>query len=442
MQDLQSLCTEICALASKEKFVFIDWNPSDPDSTTLVNLSIRLRLRTLGGYSRTIDLNSENTFSLMRVLEASFNHGSNKVFLVGYNFKSLFSFYKRLCRVDLNLNNFIDLFWYESYRSLDSTRGDINASMKSCAEFLRQTKILEIYRDYYKPLINLILPSMESFGLVNDDSGKVVYSNYHLEGQENGRLSCSCDKKNSFNPHSLGEEKKNLMFNNENLKYFLQFDYRNMEVSVLANISQDETLLDIVNSAENHVYENLFERITGIKNHTDAKNIGKKMFLPIIYGQTPGGLAKNIDISIDQAEIYYRNATKVFRKCFDFIESEQLKAHRDGFLEDIYFRKRVFQDGEAYKGRNFIIQSPSALICLESLLKLYKGSENLYKIAFHVHDGYFLAIQKDRVEEAFYQAKNILESKFNLMPNLVLKTSAKLGKSLDKMISLNKEKKV
>ena len=126
----------------------------------------------------------------------------------------------------------------------------------------------------------------------------------------------------------------------------------------------------------------------------------------------------------------------------DSIEAEQSKAQKNGYLEDCYFRKRIFSDGEAYKGRNFIIQSPSALICLESLLKLYQGSENLFKIAFHVHDGYFLAIQKDCVEDAFYKAKNILESKLSLMPNLALKTSAKLGKSLDKMISLNKEKKV
>lgn len=442
MLDLQSVCADFCTVIASETFIFVDWSPSDPDSTTLVNLSLKLRFRTLNGYSRSFDLNTENSFSLMRILEATFNYTSKKVFLIGYDFKSLFSYYRRLCHKDLNLNNIIDLYWYESYRALDSSRGDLQHAMKNCSEFLRQSSLIDIYREYYKPLICKVLPEIESFGLLNDDSGKIVYSNYHLEGQENGRLSCSCAKKNTFNPHSLGEEKKFLLFQNTNYKYFLQFDYRNMEVSVLANIAKDEDLLEIVNSSDNHVYENIFERITGIKNHADAKNIGKKMFLPIIYGQSHTGLAKNLDISPEQAEIYYRNANRCFRKSFDFIEAEQSKAQKNGYLEDCYFRKRIFSDGEAYKGRNFIIQSPSALICLESLLKLYQGSENLFKIAFHVHDGYFLAIQKDCVEDAFYKAKNILESKLSLMPNLALKTSAKLGKSLDKMISLNKEKKV
>ena len=57
-----------------------------------------------------------------------------------------------------------------------------------------------------------------------------------------------------------------------------------------------------------------------------------------------------------------------------------------------------------------------------------------------MHDGYFLAIKKDNIEESFYVAKKILESKLSLMPNLQLKVSASLGKTLDKMILLEKRK--
>jgi len=438
MIDLQSLCAELLEIVSKESFLFLDWSPNDPDSTTLVNLALKIRLQSTSGYSRTLDLNSENSFSILRLIESVLS--SKKVFIIGYNFKSIFSYYRRVCHHEFVLSNFVDLYWFESYRSLESSKGNLSSSIANFKSLIKNDIVYRIFANYYRDLIGKVIPAIESFQILNDDSCTVVYSNYHIEGQENGRLSCSCDKKNVFNPHSLGEEKKNLLFYNQIYRYFMQFDYRNMEVSVLACLADDPVLLEIVQSPDNNVYSKLFERITGLKNHEDAKNLGKKIFLPLIYGQTKNGLAKSLDISIDQAEIYYNSASKVFRKSFEFVETAQSDASANGYLEDCFQRKRYFIDGESYKARNFIIQSPSALICLESLLKLYREAKENFAIAFHVHDGYFLAIKKDNIEESFYVAKKILESKLSLMPNLQLKVSASLGKTLDKMILLEKRK--
>ena len=438
MIDLEALCAELLAVASKEPVLFLDWSPSDPDTTTLVNLALKIRLQAVSGYSRTLDLNSENSFSILRLIESVFS--SKKVFIIGYNFKYLFSYYRRVCRSELVLNNIIDLFWFESYRSIESSKGNLNSSILNFKSLLKDSDVYKLYATYYRDLICKVVPFMESFPILNDDTGTIVYSNYNIEGQENGRLSCSCNKKNVFNPHSLGDEKKNFLFYNLNYKYFMQFDYRNMEVAVLAELAEDAELLEIVKSPDNNVYSKIFERITGVKNHEDAKNLGKKIFLPLIYGQTKNGLSKSLDISIDQAEVYFHNAKKFFKKSFEYVESAQSEASSNGFLEDCFRRKRYFIDGESYKARNFIIQSPSALICLESLLKLYREAKDIFAVAFHVHDGYFLAIKKDNIEEAFYSAKKVLEDKLSLMPNLQLKTSAKLGKTLDKMVLLEKRK--
>ncbi len=438
MIDLEALCAEFLSVGSKEPILFFDWPPSDPDSTTLVNLALKIRLQSISGYSRTLDLNSENSFSILRLIESVFS--SKKIFILGYNFKSLFSYYRRVCRSELVLTNVIDLFWYESYRSIESSKGNMNLGLSNFKSLIKDAETYKLYSSYYRDLISKVVPFMESFPILNDDTGTIVYSNYNIEGQENGRLSCSCNKKNVFNPHSLGEEKKNLLFYSSNYKYFMQFDYRNMEVAVLAELSEDSELLDIVKSPDNNVYSKIFEKVTGVKNHEDAKNLGKKIFLPLIYGQTKNGLSKSLDISIDQAEIYFNNAKKYFKKSFDYVEAAQNEASSKGYLEDCFRRKRYFIDGESYKARNFIIQSPSALICLESLLKLYREAQDIFAVAFHVHDGYFLAIKKDSIQEAFYSAKKALEGKLNLMPNLQLKTTAKLGKTLDKMVLLEKRK--
>jgi DNA polymerase I-like protein with 3'-5' exonuclease and polymerase domains len=277
------------------------------------------------------------------------------------------------------------------------------------------------------------LPAIENFPLLNEDLGQLVFPNYHVEGQENGRLSCSCEKKRCYNPHSLGSEKVFLKLHNYGNVLF-QFDYRNMEVSVLAALSKDDNLLQIVEKPD--VYENLFYLITGLKDYPDARSFGKKMFLPIIYGQSPSGLSKSLDISPEQASTYYDKVKSLFPKVFNYVENFQSIAKKEGQVQDCFGRKRSILE-EAYKARNFCIQSPSALICLESLIKLDGGSESLYKLAFHVHDGYFVACKSKDMQEVYYRAKKILEQQSEFMPDLKLYVASRVGKSLDKMVPLN-----
>lgn len=438
MIDLSVFSSELLEACATEPLLFLEWDPTEPDSTTLVNFNFKLLISGLHGFNRSFTLTSDNYIHVLSLFDSIIT--AKKKPVIGYNFKTLFSVYKRLSKRSLNISNFIDLYWYESYRSLQSSVNNKNAALLNFKSMISDSSVFSLYKNLYSDLIGKVIPSIESFAFVNDDTGKIVYSNYHIEGQENGRLSCSCEKKNTFNPHSLGEDKKNLVFFDMSFKYFLQFDYKNMEVSVLASMSADEQLLNIVQSPENNVYERIFEIITNVKNHADAKLLGKKLFLPLIYGQTQSGLSKNLDISIDQAEIYINQARKIFKKSFEFVEDAQTKCLKQGYVEDVFGRKRLLEKTEAYKARNFIIQSPSALICLEALLKLYKNTNDLFSIAFHVHDGYFLAIKKDNIQDAFFSAKNILESKTELMPDLNLRVSSKAGMNLEKMFLLDKRK--
>lgn len=438
MIDLGNLSSELLSACSTEPLIFVDLDPSDPDTTTMVNLSLKLNLSGVNGFSKSLVLTTENYLHVLSLFDSILT--TKKKPLVGYNFKNLFSFYRRLSKKNLSVSNFLDLYWYESYCGLESSQGNLKKALHSVKTFTSNKEVFSLYKNIYSDIISKVIPGIESFCLINDDTGKAVYSNYHIEGQENGRLSCSCDKRNVFNPHSLGDEKKHLIFYDISYKYFLQFDYKNMEVSVLAKLSDDKELNSILSDNKNDVYSQIFYRITNLKHHDDSKNFGKKMFLPLIYGQTPNGLAKNLDISLDQAEIYYNSAKKIFKQAFDYVEQAQAYAHEHGYAVDIFGRKRFFDSGEHYKARNFIVQSPSALICLEALLKLYRNTNDLFSLAFHVHDGYFLAIKKDKIQDAFFAAKKILESPTDLMPGLELRVSAKAGSNLEKMFEIDNRK--
>lgn len=437
--DLLQVSSSLFDACANEPVMFLEWSPADPDSTTMVDFSVAVTLIGVGGYKSKFNLNKDNFVHVVSLIESVMN--ANNQTLLGYNFKNFCSLYKKISGRLFAVKRIYDLFWYESYLKIESSNGNLLNAVRNFKNWIKNKEIHGLYQKIYKTMIVEVLPSIESVKIVNDDLGKFVFSNYHVEGQENGRLSCSCNKKNTFNPHSLGEEKKNLQIYSIDIKkYILQYDFKNMEVGVLACLSKDKHLLDIVHAKDNNVYGKIFEAITGIANFEDSKNLGKKIFLPLIYGQAYNGLAKSLDISTDQAEIYYNNAVTKFPDAFGFVESAQSQAKNDGFLTDYFGRKRYFESAESYKGRNFIIQSPAALICIEALIKLYKQSSNLFSVVFHVHDGYFIVTEAKNLQDAHNLAKNVLESKTDLMPELQLRVSAQVGTCFEKMVPLNQKK--
>ena len=432
MANLQQLSESLHKLITSEAVLFISW-PRPVDSTTFAKLVLKLTISSLDEQSVTLSITPENAVILLKLCEKLNEIKATP--LLGHDLKELFTFYRRITGKGLILNNVFDLYWYESYLRLDSSKDDKLVGLSNFKKWLTNTKLMKLYKDIYQPLICRTLPAVESFAFYEEDLGQLVYPNYSVEGQENGRLSCSCSGKRCYNPHSLGPEKQNLKLTNSKDVMF-QFDYRNMEVAVLAVLSNDSHLLSVVNQKETDVYSLIFKKVTGLENHDEARNLGKKMFLPVIYGQTANGLAKSLDISVDQSQIYFNKLYSIFPKTLDYVESFQDQAKKTGIICDYFDRKRSLCADEAYKARNFAIQSPAALICLESLVKLDIGNQGNYKLVFHVHDGYCIVCKQKDMQDVYHHAKSILEKSGEFMPELKLGVATKVGKSLDKMTTL------
>lgn len=432
MQDLSFALYDVLLT---EKLVFCDWEPQSIDSTTLSRLFLKFKITLLDGRTYTININANNAIIFKKIFEKI--NTKKTIPLLGHNWKEVFTFVLRVTRQPLVLKGVVDLSWFESYLRLNSTKGDVVAQARLFKQVVLNDKIWAIYKQVFEPLITQTVPAMESFGLVNDQLGQVVYPNYHIEGQENGRLSCTCNFKRCYNPHSLGEiEKKELLLNSDEFK-FLSFDYKNMEVTILANISQDDILLDIIKNNSTKVYETIFEMVTGVKEHTEARNYGKKMFLPCIYGQGVNGLANSLDISKEQASIYLDKLVRIFKQSFAFVENNQKKAAQSNTVVDYFGRIRNLKTEDAIKARNFVVQSPAALICLEFLNEVQNASNNLYHLAFSVHDGYYIVSHNNNLQDAYHLVKKTLTKKSKHL-DVELKVSAKIGKTLAKMIPIGK----
>lgn len=436
MVAFEEFASTLYDLVSKEKVLFVHWDPVEIDSTTLSKLQIKVFFAGIKTNSFSIIINSQNALLFATIVQKMTKLQS--IPFVGHNWKFFFTFFRRVTGKSLDIKNVIDLAWYESYCGKTSSVNNRNLQIRHFTEFVTDKKVFDIYRRIYQQIICVVLPAMESFGLVNENTGQLVFANYHVEGQENGRLSCSCSYKRCYNPHSLGDEQKQFMQLNSKDKRFIQFDYRNMEVVVLAILSQDQNLLDIVNDKDSLVYENIFKVVTGIQNHENSRNLGKKLLLPVIYGQTEGGLANSLDISKEQAAIYIQKLRRTFAKSFDYVERYQKIAQETGQVSDVFGRVRKINAGESIKARNFAIQSPAALVCLEALVNLHEQSNSLYEIVFHVHDGYCVSGNNKNLHEAYAQAKKALLQNSVFLHGAKFQVSAKVGVNLAKMATIGK----
>jgi len=429
---LNEITSKLYDFLNRSKAVFLTWDPTSFDSTTLAKLQIKLKFQNSKQEFVGFTVNAGNSVVLTNILE-KVNDVTKTVF-IGHDFKNLFTLFRRLNKKPLCLTNIFDLHWYESYLGLQTSKNDITAQMRHIKDWLANQTLSSLYKQIYRPLIVEVLPDIESVGLVNQDLGTLVFPNFVVEGQTNGRLSCICEYKRCYNPHSLSDEEKECLTLFENDGIFLWYDYNNMEVSVLAELADDPVLKEIIQNHPKHVYEKIFEKITGVQNE-NARKMAKSMFLPCIYGQGPNGLAKTLNISQEQAAIYLHKMTDAFPKSFAYVEGIQRDAKEKGTVNDRLGRIRHFTDETYFKARNFAVQSPSALLCLESLVNLHKSTDNKFRIIFTVHDGYCIAATKSNVEHAYKTARSVLQQQSSILP-INFNVSIKIGRNLAKMVPI------
>lgn len=434
---LQGLMT----FAEKEPISFFSIiNDLDYDHSHSLNYPV-LEISGVKGHKVSLELKKENLGLYSKFLKETIFRKDKKVLC--FNSKTFFSYLlSKNIKPTIFECSFFDLQWFYSYcGKRDIEFSSINDVIKHFSEImtLLSSSQNNLYKTIYGPLIKEVVPTIENNCLIDIEEETKVYSFYKVEGQENGRMSCQTHLKKGFNPHSLGPEQKAHLRPYYPHDVFLLFDYKNMEVSVLSNICQDNNLNKILDS-KNDFYESIYKIIIGGENK-NSRNLAKKFFLPIIYGQAPSSLSHSLSISENTAQEIILRLRKLFPRVFEFSDNAQDEAKRNGCVKDFFSRTRYFEDNY-YKARNFVVQAPAALMCLEKLVLLHQNINQDSKIVFSIHDGYGLTANKANSLEIYPKIKRILESKSLLMPNCNLEISFKIGKRLNNMLELKRKETI
>ena len=201
---------------------------------------------------------------------------------------------------------------------------------------------------------------------------------------------------------------------------FTDADYSQIELRVLAHMSQDEKLIDAYRKEEDihritasQVFHVPFEEVTDLqRRNAKAVNFG------IIYGISSFGLSQDLSISKKEAAAYMEQYFETYPKIKDFIDGLVEEARKTGYAVTLFGRRRPIPElsSNNFMQRSFgeriamnsPIQGTAADIIKIAMINVWKSlkEEGLSsRLLLQVHDELLIETAKDEEE----QVKRILE---------------------------------
>ncbi|MBQ8047785.1 MAG: DNA polymerase I [Prevotella sp.] len=236
--------------------------------------------------------------------------------------------------------------------------------------------------------------------LINPKTGH-IHTSFNQAVTATGRLSSS--DPNLQNIPVRGEDGKEIRkcFIPEPGCQFFSADYSQIELRVMAHLSEDENMIeafregyDIHAATAARVYKKGVDEVT-----RDERTKAKRANFGIIYGITVFGLAERLDISRDEAKQLIDGYFDSFPRVHDYMERAKQQARERGYAETFFHRRRYLPDitsanatVRGFAERNAInapIQGSAADIIKVAMIRIYRRmkAEGLKsKMILQVHD--------------------------------------------------------
>lgn len=277
--------------------------------------------------------------------------------------------------------------------------------------------------------------------LINGET-KRIHANFKQTVTATGRISCTEPNLQNIPIRTeLGRELRKIFIAPEGCS-FIDADYSQIELRVLAHISGDETMIEAFKNGED-IHAITASQVFGIPLEEVTKQMrseAKAVNFGIVYGISDFGLASNIGINRKKAKIYIEKYFEKYPNIKKYMDSEKEKCKELGYVETLWGRRRyvpeiksnnfnVRQFGERV-AMNAPIQGTAADIIKIAMVNVFdelKKNNLKSKLILQVHDELVIEAPDDEVETAKEILVNCMENVIKL--KLPLKAEAQVGKN-------------
>jgi DNA polymerase-1 len=318
--------------------------------------------------------------------------------------------------------------YYSTSSSILEGIKDKHPSIRKIIEYRNLTKLADGFVD---PLIKSINPK----------TGR-IHTSYHQIGTSTGRLASS--NPNLQNIPIRGERGKDLRkaFVADKGNFLLSADYSQVELRIMAHFSQDDLLIrafkeekDIHKETAIHLFKIPEGKVT-----EDDRRKAKVVNFGIIYGISPFGLAKSMEIENDKAGEIIKNYFSTHPNVKKFIDGILEDTRKKGYVSTLIGRRRkifnINSDNVALRSQaereaiNTPIQGTAAEVIKTAMINIHKSlkENNLKtKMLLQIHDELLFEVPKKEVDKVTKIVKDCMEKAVDL--NIPLKVSINTGKN-------------
>ena len=267
---------------------------------------------------------------------------------------------------------------------------------------------------------------------------KRIHSFFHQTITATGRISSTePNLQNIPTRFELGKRVRKI-FEPAEGKVYIDSDYSQIELRVLAHISKDEHMIqafkndeDIHKQAASKVFKTPIDEVT----HEQRSN-AKAVNFGIVYGISDYGLSEQLGIPVKLAKQYIQEYLEQYSGIKNFMDSITESAKEKGYVETLYNRRRYIPELKSnnYMVRQFgaraamntPIQGTAADIMKIAMINVYRELKNRglqSKIVLQVHDEMMIEAPISEAEEVKQIVKEQMQNAAKLDVPLVAQIS-------------------
>lgn len=265
--------------------------------------------------------------------------------------------------------------------------------------------------------------------MVNPQTGR-VHTSYHQAVAATGRLSSTDPNLQNIPIRTEEGRRIRQAFIAPAGKKIVAVDYSQIELRIMAHLSQDKALLDAFAQGRD-IHRATAAEVFGValaEVTAEQRRRAKAVNFGLIYGMSAFGLAKQLGVGRNEAQHYVDRYFERFPGVLDYMERTRKQAHEQGYVETLFGRRLYLPEINAQnmarrKGAeraaiNAPMQGTAADIIKKAMIKVEQWLASQHNPAavmiMQVHDELVFEVDADKVEATKQQLVDLMAQAANL----------------------------
>ena len=269
---------------------------------------------------------------------------------------------------------------------------------------------------------------------INEKTGR-IHSFFHQTITATGRISSTEPNLQNIPTRIDFGKQIRKVFKAKEGYVFIDADYSQIELRVLAHISQDENMMHAFLNGED-IHKQAASKVLGIpidEVTKEQRSSAKAVNFGIVYGISDFGLAEQLGISRKEAKNYIDQYLEKYSGIDKFMKDIVEQAKKDGYVETLFHRRRMIPE---LSSNNFMVRQFGARVAMNTPIQgtaadiMKIAMVNMYKklqeskfdarIVLQVHDELMIECKKEDSEQVEKMLKECMESAISMsIPLLV-----------------------